>query len=141
MKLCDIAHSSSRQGLQGATGDPPDGLYTDNASAPLGQHAGLRNIYQFGLYSHCAYVNASHGTCSNHSTADRLEPFTVISGDITTQWIVTTDALITDTTFTDSSYLGSFSNGAYYLLLLGTICTGLAFFMWVHSLSCNVFNE
>ena len=46
-----------------------------------------------------------------------------------------TDAIITSdkTTFRDSSALGSKSKSAYYLLLLGTICTALALFMFVLS--------
>ena len=42
-----------------------------------------------------------------------------------------TDELIPADAFTDSQYVGEFTNGAWYLLLIGTICTALAFFMYV----------
>lgn len=115
------------QGLAAAINpDPVTGLYTNNASAPLEQRLGLRMIYKFGLYSHCAYVNDTAGTCSNSSTANRFEPFTVITADMSANFSGIADALVTSTTFTDSQYLGNFSNGAYYLLLIGTICAALA---------------
>lgn len=120
-----------RAGLAGALGDPIEGLYTDNASAPLQAHAGLRNLYRFGLYSYCAYVNTSHGTCSNHSTANRWEPFNVITADMALNYSIVTDELIPSDAFTDSQYIGDFTNGAWYLLLIGTMCTALAFFMCV----------
>jgi len=118
-------------GLAAATApDPVQGLYTDNASTPLAQHLGLRNFYDFGLYRYCAYVNSSHGTCSPHVTANRLQPFEAVTGDMPDQYTIITDALISQlpsTTFSDSHYLGQFSRAAYYLLLLGSIATGLAF--------------
>lgn len=118
-----------RTGLAEALGDPIAGLYTDNASAPLQSQAGLRNLYRFGLYSYCAYVNTSHGTCSNHSAANRWEPLKVITADMASNYSALTDELIPADTFTDSQYVGDFTNGAWYLLLIGTICAGLAFLM------------
>lgn len=102
------------------------GLYTDNASTPLAQHLGLRNFYDFGLYRYCAYVNDSHGTCSPHVTAKKLQPYEAITDDMPDQYTIITNALIPSTTFTDSQYLGEFSRAAYYLLLLGSVATGLA---------------
>ena len=114
--------------------DPVDGLYTDNSSAPLAQHLGLRNFYDFGLYSYCAYVNATHGTCSNSTTANRLRPFDAFVGDMPPNYTAWATLYIPSTTFSDSQYLGEFSRGAYYLLLLGTIATALALFTSVHLL-------
>lgn len=42
-----------------------------------------------------------------------------------------TQALVQDTTFMDSSYLGGATKAAYWMLLLGTICASLAAFMLV----------
>ena len=92
-------------------------------------------IYKFGLYSHCAYVNETAGICSNSSTANRFEPFTVIIADMAANYSSITDALVTGTTFSDSQYLGNFSNGAYYLLLIGTICAALALITYASPLS------
>ncbi|GJE87722.1 SUR7/PalI family protein [Phanerochaete sordida] len=117
-------------GLAAATApDPVTGLYTDNASTPLAQHLGLRNFYDFGLYKYCAYVNSTHGTCSHHVTANKLQPYDAVTNDMPDQYTIITDALVASfppTAFSDSQYLGQFSRAAYYLLLLGSIATGLA---------------
>ncbi|OCH96693.1 hypothetical protein OBBRIDRAFT_743565 [Obba rivulosa] len=114
------------QGLAGALGDPIQGLYATNASAPLQQKAGLRDFYDFGLYSYCAYVSGGGGICSNHTTANEFRPYEVISADMLTNYSSLTAALIPVSTFTDSSYLGQLSHGAYYPILIGTICATLA---------------
>ncbi|KIP06914.1 hypothetical protein PHLGIDRAFT_90215 [Phlebiopsis gigantea 11061_1 CR5-6] len=110
------------------TPDPVTGLYTDNASEPLQQHLGLRNFYDWGLYQYCAYVNDTHGECSPHVTANRLQPYEALTSDMNDNFVRLTNSLIPATTFSDSQYLGEFTRGAYYLLLLGTIATALAFF-------------
>lgn len=91
-------------------------------------NAGLRTEYKFGLYSYCAYVNDTHGTCSNSTAGTRLQPFLAFLGDIPSNYTGLTNSFIPDTTFTNSSYLGDFSRGAYYLLLLGSIAVALALF-------------
>lgn len=113
-------------GLADAFGDPITGLYTANASAPLGAQAGLRPLYQFGLYSFCAYVDGVHGTCSNHSVAAQFQPYDAITADMFQNYSRFTDAIVLNTTFRDSAYLGSLSKAAYYMLLLGTLCAALA---------------
>ena len=124
--------AQSRAGLAASISpDPVEGLYTTNASAPLLQQAGLRNIYDFGLYNYCAYVNGTNGLCSPHVTAIKLQPFDDIVGDMPQNYSVLTLALVPSNTFVDSQYLGEFSRGAYYLLLLGTIATALTLFMYV----------
>ena len=42
-----------------------------------------------------------------------------------------TNAIITQGTFIDSNYLGDFTNGAYYLVLIGTVATALALITYV----------
>ncbi|CAL1696336.1 unnamed protein product [Somion occarium] len=127
VEMIQVNMTGYAQGLAAAINpDPVTGLFTDNASAPLEQGLGLRNVYKFGLYSHCAYVNETAGLCSNTSAANRFEPFSVITADMAANFTALSNALVTNTTFTDSSYLGNFSNGAYYLLLIGTICAALA---------------
>ncbi|EPQ61097.1 hypothetical protein GLOTRDRAFT_53842 [Gloeophyllum trabeum ATCC 11539] len=115
--------------LYAALGDPIQGLYASNASAPLGAEAGLRNFYDYGLYSYCAYLEPPQGICSNHSTANRFEPFTAMTSDMIGNWSFITEGLIPSVSFRNSGSLGSQSNSAYYLLLLGTICAGLAFLL------------
>ncbi|EMD41639.1 hypothetical protein CERSUDRAFT_110215 [Gelatoporia subvermispora B] len=125
--LVRVDMSGYGQGLAGALGDPIQGLYTTNASAPLQQQAGLRDTYDFGLYSYCAYVSASGGgICSNHTTANEFRPYETITADMLSNYSSLTAALIPGSTFTNDSYLGQFSHGAYYPILIGTICAALA---------------
>lgn len=125
--------SSRRQGLAAALGDPIEGLYTTNSSEPLQQQAGLRDFYDFGLYSYCAYVSGGGGVCSNHTTANEFRPYDAITADMLANYSGLTNALIPSTTFTDSSYLGDFSHGAYYTILIGTICAALALILYADS--------
>ncbi len=120
-----------RHGLNVALGDPIEGLYTDNASAPLEAMQGVRQMYKFGLYSHCGYVDDSSGICSNSSAANRFEPLTVIIADMASNYSRFTTAIVTQGTFVDSDYLGEFTNAAYYLILVGTVATALAFITYV----------
>lgn len=118
---------ASRGALASATGDPVDDLYATNTSIPLTQGAGLRQLYKFGLYSYCAYVNNTEGNCSNHTTALQLQPYDIVLADMPTRYPSLTRAFVPDQyTFTNSHYLGEFSRAAYYLLLMGSICAALA---------------
>lgn len=121
LQLCSSA------GLEARLGDPIGGLYTSNASAPLQASAGLRQFYEFGLYSYCGYVDAVNGTCTNSTTARRYEPFDALTADMIANYTQITEAIIKGTSFQDDNYQASTSKAAYYLLLLGTICAGLAF--------------
>jgi hypothetical protein len=111
--------------------DPINGLYTSNSSAPLGVQAGLRQLYEFGLYSHCAYVNKAAGICSNTTVANKFLPYDAITSDMATNYTQATDVFLKGTTFHNSSYLGTQSKAAYYLILLGSMCTALTLFSGV----------
>lgn len=102
------------------------GLYTDNASAPLNARAGLRQVYKFGLYSHCAYVNQSVGSCTSTAAAYQFRPYTAITNDMLSNYSTYTDAIIRDTAFANSSSLGRSSHTAYYLLLFGSILSAVS---------------
>lgn len=126
--MVKVNMTSYGQGLAAITRpDPINGLFTTNASAPLEQQAGLRQEYKFGLYAHCAYVDDSHGLCSNSSAANRFRPYQVIRADMASNYSAISDAVITGTTFIDANYLGNFTNAAWFLILIGTICAFLAF--------------
>lgn len=107
--------------MYAAFSDPILGLYTNNASAPLNARAGLRQLYKFGLYKHCAYVNETAGLCTNGTAAYGFQPYTVITGDMLSNYSGYTNAIINNATFANSSSLGNNSRSAYYLLLLGAI--------------------
>jgi len=115
------------ESLHRAFFDPIEGLYTSNASTPLGAGAGLRQFYRFGLYSHCAYIDDKQGLCGNHTIGDQFRPYDAITSDMSANYTAFTNAIISSTsTFRDSSYLGQSSKAAYWMLLLGTICAALA---------------
>jgi len=114
--------------LYNATFDPIEGLNTTNATAPLQQGLGLRQYYEFGLYSYCGYINSTAGTCGNHTAAAPFHPFQAITNDLATNYSVITTVVLANTTLIDSKYLGQSSSAAYYLILLGTILSAVTFF-------------
>jgi len=121
ISMAQVNVSGYGNALFAAFSDPILGLYTDNVSAPLNVRAGLRQLYKFGLYSHCAYVNETAGLCGNTTTAYQFRPYTVITSDMLSNYSGYTDAIIHNATFANSSLLGNDSRSAYYLLLLGSI--------------------
>ena len=114
------SHPFARNGLHAFYG-PILGLYTDNATAPLNARAGLRQLYKFGLYSHCAYVNETAGKCTDTTAAYEFQPYTVITSDMLANYSGYTNDIIHNTAFFNSPSLGEHTHSAYYLLLLGTI--------------------
>ncbi|KAI8995412.1 Glucanosyltransferase-domain-containing protein [Trametes punicea] len=127
ISMVNVNASAYGQALAVALGDPITGLYADNATAPLAEQQGLRDLYKFGLYSYCGYVNGT-GVCSNSTAANRFQPFTAITSDMIANYTAFTVALVTEGAFIDSSYLGNFTNGAYYLIIIGSVCAALALF-------------
>jgi len=109
-----------------AQSDPVDGLYTENASAPLQQDAGLRQLYAWGLYSYCAYTAPEQGICSNTSIGHKVLPFDALLADVPVRYQAETKFIISPSSFTDGGFLGSLSRGGYYLCLIGTILTALS---------------
>ncbi|KXN81118.1 hypothetical protein AN958_06072 [Leucoagaricus sp. SymC.cos] len=103
-------------------------LYTDNASAPVQEAAGLRQVYKFGLYSHCAYVNDTAGRCGNETVGEQYKPFEAITADMPANWSIFSQSFIPESyTFRSSSFLGHNSKAAYWMLLLGMLCGAAAF--------------
>ncbi|KAG1866384.1 hypothetical protein C8R48DRAFT_633435 [Suillus tomentosus] len=129
--MAKINTSGFGQALSDAILDPDQGLYTTNYTSPLGQQNGLRQTYEFGLYSYCAYVNSSAGTCTNHTIADKFEPFIALTSDMLTNYSQYCDTMFANTTFINSSYLGYNSRVAYYFILIGTIFATMALFTGV----------
>lgn len=107
-----------------------EGLYASNASAPLGEQQGLRELYRWGMYSYGGFININetthNGTISNKTAGYQYRPYDALLSDMPEHYRVITDAIITDMAFTDSSYLGSMTKAAYWMLLLATITTFLA---------------
>lgn len=112
--------------------DPVFGLYTNNASAPLRAAAGLRQVYKFGIYSHCAYVNDTAGQCGNQTIGEQFKPYDALTSDMNGNWSIFTQSFIPDTgTFRNSGFLGHNSKAAYWMLLLGMLCGAAAFITYV----------
>ncbi|KAH8120520.1 actin cortical patch SUR7/pH-response regulator pali [Phellopilus nigrolimitatus] len=127
LAMLKVNMSSYGAALQNAIGDPVEGLYSSNATAPLGEKEGLRQLYQFGLYSYCAYVDKAQGLCSNTSAAFQLQPYDIVLSDMAANYSGLTRGFVPgDLTFTNSHYLAEFSRAGYYLLLIGSICAALA---------------
>jgi len=112
--------------LHSALVDPIDGLYSSNSSAPLLEGDGIRDFYNFGLYSHCGYLNATAGICSNKTVGYQYKPYDYLVGDMTANYSIITSSVIGGGTFRDSSYLGESTKAAYWLVLLGTILAALS---------------
>ncbi|THH20985.1 hypothetical protein EW146_g471 [Bondarzewia mesenterica] len=119
------------EGLTVGLGDTINGLYTTNASAPLQEGAGLRQLYEFGLYSYCAYTADANGTCTNHTIARGYKPYDAITSDMIANYSQLTNFIIQGTTFKNSNTLASHSASANYCLLVGTICVGVALLTFV----------
>lgn len=108
--------------------DPVAGLYTSNSSAPLEAAAGLRQIYKFGIYSHCGYVNETAGRCGNQTIGEQFKPYDAITSDMIESWAIFSQSFIPDSgTFRNSGFLGHNSKAAYWMLLLGMLCGAAAF--------------
>jgi len=115
--------------LEKATGVTVPGLYNDNASEPLEQGNGIRNIYSWGIYGYCTYMtaNLSGGHCGNSTFGNQFTPMDVLLADTPPLYNVQTRTLVpNEAAFKNSSYLGGLTKPAFWLLFIGTICAGLA---------------
>jgi hypothetical protein len=112
-------------------GDPITGLYATNASAPLAQRDGIRQVYKFGLYSYCGYLNSSAGTCINTTLGNKYLPSNALLADMSLNYSALTVFIINGTSSFESQAIGSHTRSASYLILIGTICAFLALVMWV----------
>jgi len=126
-----LSHHVFRNALSFAFNDSIIGLYTDDVSAPLNNHTGLRRFYKFGLYSHCAYVNETAGLCSKASGLYVFQPYKTITNDMPSNYSDHTNAIIHNTTFSNSILLGGSSHIARRFLLSGVTAALMALIMSV----------
>jgi hypothetical protein len=90
-------------------------------------------MYAWGLYSVCGYAyNATYdggGGCTNTSIAYAFTPFEVISNDTPSRFPV--PLFISNSpgvdAFVNSGYFATLTHVAYYLILIATIATAVAF--------------
>lgn len=117
--------------------DPVYGLYDNfNATAPLAAGLGLRQYYQFGLYSYCASTPANGSICAKEKIAAGFTPYTALISDMLTNHSVLTTAMLSQLTpptkfYYDADSINMLSNVGYYMLLLGTVCAAVALFWYV----------
>ncbi|KAF8973850.1 actin cortical patch SUR7/pH-response regulator pali [Flammula alnicola] len=126
--MVKVNMSAYGDAVQAAIFNPVFDLYTNNASAPLNAQQGLRQFYEFGLYSYCAYVDEKAGICGNHTAGQEFKPYDIVTSDMISNFSIlsATPLIPLDLTFKDSKYLGQTSKAAYWMILLGTICAALA---------------
>jgi hypothetical protein len=107
-------------------------------------------ITSFGLYTYCGFISPTTihppnrsppienatlaallgpGQCSNHTVAQKYHPYEALLADMASNYTKFTDAILPaeNNGFRDSGSLGTYTTGAYYLILLATIAVGLAF--------------
>jgi len=116
--------------LEAATGVTAPGLYADNASLPLGESLGLRQLYDWGLYGFCAYLvepgHTNQGLCSNRTFGYQWQPMNVLLNGTPDDYDIQTRTLVPNATaFKNSGYLAGLTRPAFWFLFLGTLCAGL----------------
>jgi len=115
--------------LSNSTGDPFPGMYQANASAPLGEHLGLRDIYSWGFFGYCAYVvsNVTEGQCTSSTFGFLFRPLDVMLSDILgNSTVISQFTIPISTKFTDSNDIGNMASVGFYLIFVGMICAFLA---------------
>ncbi|CAE6440200.1 hypothetical protein ACGC1H_004719 [Rhizoctonia solani] len=126
--LVTVNMTGYARGLQGATGDPTPGLFTNDSTAPLGQELGLRNIYSWGFYKYCAYTEKPLGQCANQTFGFPFRPFDTILNDTPEVYQIQTRYVLPQASaFTDSAYLADYTRAGFWLVFLGTLAAGIAF--------------
>ncbi|KAG9104585.1 hypothetical protein FRC06_001051 [Ceratobasidium sp. 370] len=128
VSLVTVNMTGYAAGLQGATGDPTPGLFTNESTTPLMHELGLRTQYSWGFYKYCAYTEKPLGLCSNQTFGFPFQPFDAILGDTPEVYQIQTRYLLPQqSTFVDSGYLADYTRAGFWLVFLGTLSAGIAF--------------
>ncbi|KAG8889686.1 hypothetical protein FRB98_003249 [Tulasnella sp. 332] len=115
--------------FQAGTGINAPGLYSSNASAPLEAGNGLRQLYSWGIYGFCAYLQPgpSNGTCGNQTFANGFTPYDVIVADVPVAYQEYTKVLVASASaFKNSPYLSNLTKSGMDLLFIGTLAAFVA---------------
>lgn len=112
-------------------------LYASSASSPVGQGNGLKQDYQWGLYSYCAgQESGSQRACSERSFGFEFVPVEAILADAPQDARQPIRELLPEGTFSNSKYLGDYSKPAMYLIFIGSCLAALA---WISGLVSHRF--
>ncbi|BGP35871.1 hypothetical protein JCM10296v2_007723 [Rhodotorula toruloides] len=131
-----LAAAAKSSGVSIATGNFSD-IYN---AQPVGQgyfvkgqnesrHDGLRKTYEWGLWSYCSTngnIGSPRSYCIDRSINERFEPAQVLMEDIPTQYSDLLQKVLPSNVFTADNYLGSYTEGASYVILAGSLATALA---------------
>lgn len=135
ISMANINTSGLQAGLEAVIRpDPVYGLYDNlNASAPLAAGLGLRQYYQFGLYSYCATTAYNGSLCVKEKIAAGFTPYTALISDMLPNHSILTTAMLTQLQpptkfYYNADSMNQLSNVGYYMLLLGTVCAAVALF-------------
>jgi len=118
--------------LSTATGDPTPHFYNNTPYSPLSQGLGLRQVYRWGFYGYCGYVDpaSGQGVCTaegNGSFAYPFAPMDAILAEIPSQYRTTAQFLVPPSKFRDSGYETRTSRAGFYFIFIGSVATGLTF--------------
>ncbi|CBQ67764.1 conserved hypothetical protein [Sporisorium reilianum SRZ2] len=119
------------------SGNSVNNLYAQSQSSPVGVGNGLKNDYQWGLYSYCGgEESGSSRACTERSFGFEFRPVAAILADAPQDARQQIQNFLPQSTFADSNYLGDYSKPAMYLIFIGSC---LAFVAWVAGLLSHRF--
>lgn len=119
------------------SGNAIGNLYASSQSSPVGQGNGIKNDYQWGLYSYCGgQESGSERACTQRQFGFEFLPVDAILSDAPQDARQEIQNFLPQGTFRDSGYLGDYSKPAMYLIFIGSC---LAFIAWVSGLLSHRF--
>jgi len=118
--------------LSTATGDPTPHFYNNTPYSPLSQGLGLRQVYRWGFYGYCGYLDpaSGQGVCTaegNGSFPYPFAPMDAILAEIPSQYRTIAQLLVPLSKFRDSEYETRTSRAGFYFIFIGSVATGLTF--------------
>jgi len=118
--------------LSTASGDPTPNFYNNTPYSPLSQGLGLRQVYRWGFYGYCGYVDpaSGQGVCTaegNGSFAYPFAPMDAILAEIPSTYRPTAQYLVPVSKFRDSGYEKSTSRAGFIFIFIGSLTTALTF--------------
>ncbi|KAH8919740.1 hypothetical protein BT69DRAFT_1266317 [Atractiella rhizophila] len=129
--MLDVSHFGV--GLGAALGQEGNltALYARDGTVPTGNAIGIGSRYEWGLWSHCTYINASlplsdRAECSSTSFGATFKPYPILLSDVPPQYTESVAAVIPKSTFTSTGYLERLSQAAFYFLFIGALFSGIA---------------
>ncbi|GAA6060628.1 hypothetical protein JCM10212_006379 [Sporobolomyces blumeae] len=93
------------------------------------RHDGLRKTYEWGLWGYCATnggVGDARSYCEESTINPSFQPAKVLLEDVPTDFADALKETLPDNVFTADDYLGTYTQAASYVILLGSLSTALA---------------